>query len=438
MKKIIYICFTIAVLSACEDELHQAPISDPTTETFYAIPNDFIQGANAIYASLRGYPDRQLNLSETRSDNLYAVSDGGVRDWEGINGFHRTLMGNPYVAEAWLTNYNGISRANVLLEQLQTNGQVVTNEELRMRLEGEARFLRAFLYFDLLRWFGRIPIVERVVSAAEAAQIPQSSVSEVYDFIISDLQQAIATLPAKEAYGTEDRGRATNTAARMLLALVHMTRSGPDYGNNGPGLGLNEWQQAAALLDEVLTAPGYQLLEGEGAYAAIFSYENENNPEVIFDIQYVTGQNPVAGATFPWLLAPDTWFHANGHPTQGGLTIRPVSDDLLNAYDAADVRKPFTVQSGYVFNGVAEPRSFFKKYIDLAHVPANRVDWPINFIVFRYTDALMLRAECTLHGAPGTPQEVDEAVNRIRARAGIGPVSGVDLAQLMEERRKEF
>jgi len=436
-KGFIAMGFALTLLS-CENELDQQPISDPTAETFYAIPNDFIQGVNAVYSALRGYPDRQLNLSETRSDNLYAVSDGGVRDWEGINGFHRTLMSNPYVAEAWLNDYSGINRANVVLEQLAEHGDVVTDTELRGRLEGEARFLRAFFYFDLLRWYGRVPIVDHVVTAAEAAAIPQSPIGDIYNFIVADLQAAIPVLPAKSAYAGVDQGRVTNAAARTLLALAYMTQSGPDYGINGPGMGANNWQQAADLLDEVINSGAYQMLQGNNAYASIFSYDNEYNSEVVFDVQYTTGQNPVAGGTFPWLLVPDTWFNANGHPNQGGLTIRPVSNDLLNAYESGDIRKDFTIQTGYVFNGVAEPRSFFKKYVDLSRVPSNREDWPINFIVWRYTDVLMLKAECILHGASGSQQQIDDIVNQVRVRAGLTPVANIDLARLMDERRKEF
>ncbi|MCH5685394.1 RagB/SusD family nutrient uptake outer membrane protein [Niabella sp. W65] len=76
--------------------------------------------------------------------------------------------------------------------------------------------------------------------------------------------------------------------------------------------------------------------------------------------------------------------------------IRPVSSNLLNSFETADIRKAFSIQSGYTFNGVAETRSFIKKYIDVSKTPANRVDWPINFIVLRYTDVLLLKAECIL------------------------------------------
>lgn len=434
MKKLSFFLVVAAiVLGSCKKQLNQIPISASTTATFYTAPNDFLQGVSAIYNQLRAYPDRLLNLSETRSDNLYAVSDGGVRDWEGVNSFHKTLASNPYISEAWSANYNGIYRANVLLDKLQQNGSVISDATLRTRLEAEARFLRAFYYFDLVRWFGKVPLVTQPVTAEGALNIPRNTVSEVYDLIISDLQFAGTNLPM--SYTTTDIGRATRYAAKGILALVYMTRSGPTYNIEGPGLGLSEWDKALALLNEIIASGKYSFL---ASYPSIFSYTNENNAEVIFDVQYATGVSPVMGGTHPWVLVPDTWFQSQGKAIQGGLTIRPVSNNLLNSYEAADTRKAFTIQTGYVYNGVAEPRSFFKKYVDLTKVPSNRVDWPINFIVMRYTGVLMLKAECILHGAPGTQAEVDAIVNQVRARASLGPISNVTLPRLMEERRKEF
>src|SRR5687768_475538 len=191
MKKIIGISLFVTVcLSACNKVLDQKPISDGSTDNFYKQPSDFVQAANATYASLKTYPDRQLNLSETRSDNLYAVSDGGVRDWEGINSFHKTIASNPYVGEAWLTDYNGIYRANVVLSNLRRNGNIVPDPALRLRLEAEAKFLRGFYYFDLVRYYGKVPIIDSPVVAAQALNVGQSAVKDVYDFILSDLQFA--------------------------------------------------------------------------------------------------------------------------------------------------------------------------------------------------------------------------------------------------------
>jgi hypothetical protein len=430
-----YIVALLAVLASCTGDLNQVPISSATTSTFYSQTNDFLQASNAIYSDLRGYPDRQLNLSETRSDNLYAVSDGGVRDWEGINSFQKSIAGNVYVSEAWSTNFNGIYRANVLLDQLQKNGKLITDVSLRTRLEAEAKFLRAFFYFDLVRFFGKVPIIDHPVTANEALSIPRSPVKDVYTLILSDLTFAATNLP--ETYAAADKGRATKYAAKAALALVYMTRSGPTYDIEGPGLGLNEWSQALTVLNEIIASGKYSFIT---PFTNIFSFTNENNAEVIFDVQYANGLTPVVGSTFPWVLVPDTWFQSNGKATQGGLTIRPVSVDLLNAYAAADTRKAFTIQSGYTYNGVAETRSFVKKYVDLTKVPTNnRLDWPINFIVYRYTDILMLKAECILRGATGgTQADVDAIVNQVRVRAGLPAITNVTLSQLLQERRKEF
>jgi starch-binding outer membrane protein, SusD/RagB family len=439
MKKIVgySLIAIVGLLSACDKKLDQNPISSQATEAFYVTQNDFIQGVNAAYNGLRTWPDRMLNLSETRSDNLYAVSDGGVREWEGINSFHKTIAGNAYVTEAWSGNYTGIFKANQLLENLSLKGaSVIADAGLRTRLEAEARFLRAFYYFDLVRWFGRVPLIDKSVTPVEALQIARGPVADVYNLIISDLQFAATGLP--EAYAAAaDKGRATRYAAKGILALVHMTRSGPTYDIKGPGLGLNEWSQALTLLNEIINSKKYTFATN---YADIFDYDKENNAEVVFDVQYSTGSTPVVGSTFAWLLVPDTWFQSQGKATQGGLTIRPISNNLLNAYETADtLRKPFSIQTGFTNNGVTETRSFFKKYVNLAKVPANRLDWPINFIALRYTDVLMLKAECILHGATGTQAEVDAIVNQVRKRAGMGiPIANVTLAQLMDERRKEF
>ena len=438
MKKSFYILIASAfAVASCSKKLDQVPISSATTATFYTQTQDFINASNSVYNSLRGFPDRLLNLSETRSDNLYAVSDGGVRDWEGINSFHKTISSNPYVSEAWNANFNGIYKANVLLEKLASNGSVITNAPLKLRLEAEAKFLRAFFYFDLVRYFGKVPLFDKPVTALEALEIPRKPVSEVYALILSDLQFAAANLP--DTYSAAaDKGRATKWAAKGIQALVHMTRSGATYGIEGPGLGVSEWGQALTLLNEVIASTRYSFLPN---YASIFSYTNENNAEVVFDVQYATGLNPVVGGTFPWVLSPDPWFQANGKIAMGGLTIRPVSNDLMNSYAVADTRKAFCIQTGYTYNGVAETRSFFKKMVDLTKAPTNRVDWPLNFIVLRYTDILMMKAECILRGATtgGTQADVDAIVTQVRNRAGItGTFTGITLTQLFDERRKEF
>jgi SusD family. len=438
MKKLNIFLLLLGLFGSCKMELDQQPISEATSETFFQTPNDFIQGVNALYNGIQKYPDRLMNLSETRSDNLYAVSDGGVRDWEGINSFHKTIASNPYVQEAWYTNYNAIFRVNNFLEQLQSKGTtVIIDENLRNRMEGEAKFLRAFLYFDLLRYFGKVPLIDHVVSAQEAKTIPRSNVEDIYALIVSDLNRAVATLPTPGGYSEADQGHANKYAAKMLLGLVYMTKSGPTLGVEGAGLNSNEWGKAIEQFNAVIASNEFRMLD---RYADIFDYNNEHNKEVIFNIEFSSGANPIVGSTFPWVLVPDNWFNSLGLGTQGGLTIRPVSSDFMNTYLANDVRRSFCIQEGFVYNKVAENRPFVKKFVDVTKVPASRTDWPINYIVFRYTDLLLLKAECVLNGAAGAHQtDVDAVVNQIRKRAGLTTeLTNVTKSQLMDERRREF
>ena len=448
MKKIYIITLSLLVLASCKKDLNQVPLSVATTTTFYKQPSDFIQGANAIYNSLRGYPDRALNLSEIRSDNIYGVSVAG-RDWDPINDFAPGIAPNVYVEEAWSANFAGIFRANEVLDQIKNNGTNVGSAALATRLTAEARFLRAFFYFDLVKYFGKVPVVDHPVTAAEANTISRSSVTDVYTFIIADLQFAIANLPANYAgsfpsYTPSDVGRATKYAAEATLAQVYMARSGPTYGIEGPGLGLSEWNLALPLLQDIITNGGFAF---NANYANIFAYANQSpttNKEAVFDVMYMTGQNPVLGATYPWILTPQNYFNSLGNNStllNGSLEIIPVSNNLVNSYETApaDLRKAATVfTAGYTYNGF-EGRPFFKKWLDIANRPTtSRFDWAINFIAIRYTDILMRKAECILNGASGSQGDVDAIVNQVRARAGLTAKTNVTLAQLFDERRKEF
>jgi hypothetical protein len=301
MKKIFFIfAMALGILTiSCNKDLTQIPISQGTTLTFYQSPSDFIQGINAAYSDLRGYPDRLLNLSEIRSDNIYGVSDLGVRDWDPINSFQKAITGNTYVEEAWSTDFNGIFRANTVLEQIKTNGAKINSPTLQTRLDAEAHFLRAFFYFDLVKYYGKLPIIDHTVIASQANTIPRSPVADVYKLIIADLQTAIANLPA--SYTGVDVGRATKYAAEATLAQVYMARSGPTYGVDGPGMGLSEWSLALPLLQDIINSGLFTM---NTSFANIFSYSNQNptvNKEAVFDVMYLTGASgtsAIYGATF--------------------------------------------------------------------------------------------------------------------------------------------
>src|SRR6478609_7539260 len=176
-----------------------------------------------------------MELSEVRSDNIYPSNNDVGRDHDPINNFAPNIASNTYVEEAWRANFNGIFKANTAIEQIAKNSSNVGSAALATRLTAESRFLRAFFYFDLVKYYGRVPLIDHTVSATEANTIGRSSVDSVYKLIISDLQFAILNLPSNysgtfPSYSSIDVGRATKYAAEETLALVYMTRSGPNYG----------------------------------------------------------------------------------------------------------------------------------------------------------------------------------------------------------------
>lgn len=446
MKKYIYLMASAVLfaLTSCTDELTQLPLSQGTIENFYATPGDFVQARNATYsvafhgAGTYGYANRVLNLSETRSDNLLATTTAS-RDWEGINSFYSSISSNTYVKEAYTSNYNAIYKANQLLEKLAEKGDAIfTNPDDKKAMVAEARFLRAFCYFDLIRWFGKVPLIDRTMTAQEAAKVGRTPVTEIYDLILSDLNSAIPDL--NPTYDAANFGRVTKYGAKALLGLVYMTRSSPTYGIDGAMLGLNEWDKAYKELNEIKTSGLYTF----GAdYAAIFKTEGLANKENILTIPYTQNISTPVGGNFMVEVGYEPYFASFNLSAQGSLEARPISEGFLNMFAETDNRKiagiatSYSVASGTYKGDYTEP--VFKKYIDPARYGNGREDWGVDFMVIRYTDVLMLMAECTLHGGGGTQADVDAIVNQVRTRAGV-PANAVNITldQLFDERRKEF
>jgi len=446
MKKYIYIAaniFMLIALASCEDKLDQAPLSQLTSDNFYGTQNDFIQARNATYSiafhgtGTYGYANRVLNLSETRSDNLYATTQAS-RDWEGINNFTTSIASNSFVQEAYVSNYNAIAKANELLEKLESNGDVIINTTERSNMVAEAHFLRAFCYFDLVRWFGRVPLISKVTSPQEAAKTKRTAITTIYDLIISDLTLAIPDLAP--SYDTANYGRATKYGAKGLLALVYMTRSSPTYGIDAATLGLNEWTKAYKELNDI-KASG--LFVFGTSYANIFTTEGNANKENVLTIPYTQATGNGVGSNFMIEVGYEPYFASLGLSQQGSLEARPISTGFLSSFDVTDNRRIFGIAENYsVASGTYKgdyTLPVFKKYADKNRYGADRQDWGVDFMVLRYTDVLMLMAECTLHSGGGTQADVDAIVNQVRTRAGItANASNITLDQLFAERRKEF
>jgi len=446
MKKFFYIAMgTYFVLSsACTKQLNQVSPSSVTTNNFYNNANDFTQGVTGVYSGLKNYPDQALWMSEVRSDNVAVTSDGN-RDWQGINDFSPNLTTTSFIVSAWNNSFNSIYNANNVLDALETKGANIGNDVLKARFTAEMRFLRGFYYFNLVRLYGKVPIIDKVYDPYAVTGINRSPVADVYNFIVSDLEYAADNLPA--SYTGSDIGRATKWAAKGLLGLLYLTKSGPTYGVEGPGLDSKEYDKALALFNDIITNGGFQFAT---SFPSIFSYANENNKEVLFDVQFMTTNN---GADFPTQLVPSAYWDGLGLSGYGngyGTATYNVSKNMLSSYRSnagtgVDLRDTFSINHAWATttatpNVLDTTRPFTKKYIDVSRRGINRADWPINFIVLRYTDILLMKAECILHGASGgTQADVNSIVAQVRARAGVPALTtDVTLPILMEERRREF
>jgi hypothetical protein len=264
-------------------------------------------------------------------------------------------------------------------------------------------------------------------------------VDSVYTLIIDDLTDAIDLLP--ESYSaSDDVGRATKYAAEGILARVYLMRSGPQLHPDGPCLNSGEYDKALTLLNDIVNSGKYEMLDN---YANIFGLNYENSKEIIFDIQFTSGGYGTGGE-YPGLInsSSDFW-HTIGYSPSIGTEAVNVSEDLLAAYDttSADLRDDFNVIYKWYNEiiGITQVDPVVTKWcLDENTWGSDRFDFALNFPILRYTDVLMMKAECILQGAAGTQNEVDEIVNRVRRRAGLNDISNVTLDQLLEERRKEF
>ncbi len=436
MKKILSILMGVILigLSACDDELYQAPIDNQNADSFYQNEEQFEQAINGMYNALLTFSTHQFYLSEIRSDNVFAPGTG-VRLWNPINNFDNTLETNDYIEDCWNDYFRGIYLANSILDKISSS--IISDEDTYNRMIGEAKFIRGFLYFEAIKTFGKVPLMDHVVNPSDALVLDRSDVADVYELVISDLQFAASNL--EDSYSVA--GKATSWAAKAMLARVYLTQSGPDYGINGPGLGLNKYSDALTLLNDIINNGPYSWVDD---YASIFSYTNENNGDIIFDLQAIdTGSTSSSGVgtILPTLMYLESWAKINlpfaGGVPNDGSGCDP-SDALIASFEDGDVRDDFSILMSYVDennNPVDNPQ--YIKFLDVTYAPAIRFNWPINFPVIRYTDVLMMKAEALIQ-TNGSQTEIDAIVNKVRERAGVDPVSDVDLDMLLAERQKEF
>lgn len=420
MKLLKYLPLAFLFLfTSCD--LNMQPISEIGEGNFYKNSQEINAAVVACYNGLQAPMEYEWMVSELRSDNsrLYNTATTST-DNTLLFDFDQAKVSatSQRVYDYWKLVYHNIARCNTVLTPKNIN--IVDDARLKNQFEGEARFIRGYHYFNLVRIFGPVFIVSERISADQARQMDRNTVEEVYQFILDDLKAAVEKLPA--SYEPAEKGRITSWAAKTLLAKVYMTLGKIDT-------------ETRDLLFDIYQNSGHKLLN---SYASIYDINNELNDEIIFTIRYKSGGLGL-GSPFGNRFAPQ---QSGSSVINGdGNGYNYPSSNLVTAYTSADTRKDVTLAVNYVNDkGQTIDRRYVKKFLSPVAVKDDGdKDWP----VLRFADVVLLYAE-VMNELEGVSAALPY-LNQTRVRAGIPAVTEVSLPNkhamrmaIERERRLEF
>ena len=438
MKQFIYMIFGLLAVS-CSDFLNLRPEGTTPAEGIdYSNPDNVFKPVSAAYASLRSgnaHSFPYICMFEITSDN--ADKGSSPEDNPSAQAFDDfTLDPSNYILnDLWSGYYDIVSAANNAISQMPLFREAIQNAETRVeidRCEAESRVIRAYAYFNLVRAFGRVPLVDDVLTSEELASLRQSDPEQIYDFISDDLDYAISVLPV--SYPSDYAGRITSYTAMTIKAKAMM------YAGN--------WDQVASLTDQIILSGRFGLLAD---FREVFSLDGENSKESLFEIQSSTLGNVTGSAPYmeyAYVQGPRGNSPAN---IQGWGFCTP-SDDLISFFAArGEVVRPATT---LLYRGTTTPEGdkilstcTNPVYNGKCYMPSYYNNWSYNGYGFdynvrilRYSDVLLMYAEALLNGAPvgACGLSALDAVNIVRARAEIPLLSGLTLEDLWDERRAEL
>lgn len=404
--KLKYNLIAIALLgfsfSSCSDFLEQNPQTDLSENDFYKTADDILSAVNGAYSSLQEgdiYGNWYV-FGEIPSDNTRNQLSGSVTTQNEFNQFYIDTQ-NSMIANFWKAAYKVINRTNTVLGRIDG---IEINTELANRYKLECKFIRALMYFNLVRVYGDVPLVLKEISISESYDILREPKENVYNQIIADLKEA-QDLPV--SYSTAEDGRATQGAAKALLANVYMT--------------LHKYAEAETILAEIINSGRYSLLENTpgslniDGYKNVFSPVNHNSEEGIFEIQFLKGGYG-EGSNYANNFAPEN--SGTNVVAVGGTGGNNIPEmDIYNAYEEGDLRRDFSMSLGYYDNRKnnewVESR-YVCKFMD---VPYQNNDASNNYPVIRYADVILMYAEALNQN--GKTAEACKYLNMTRRR-GFG------------------
>ncbi len=419
-------------LWSCEEFLELKPISEETTATAYDKLSQIEAALTGTYTTFQSdaYVWNNVMFQDVRSDNHYAGGDNASfyeADYLDVSAT------NSKVYQTWTNLYNGILKANIVAERVHGVTDPLLTETRKNQIIGEARFIRAYHYYNLVNLFGGVPLVLEETSSTDPAVVnkPRATEEEVFEQIIADLEEATELLP--DVYGSDasvNKARASAGAAWALMAKAYAQKPTPDY------------DKVLECIEKVeASKANYKLID----YTYLFDGAHYNNEESIIEVQWIAGQN---GNWGPQMLLP---------PSISGDTWRKFvtpSKDLVAAFDAEgdEIRKNATILFENVswideYYGINEPTTDnpTPNNVAFGYKWKNASGWSSSDrqYLLRYGDIVLLKAEALC--MTNHLEEAATEVNRIRNRVDLPSLTAdqkssqeVLKMNILKERRLEL
>jgi starch-binding outer membrane protein, SusD/RagB family len=426
--KTIFIFCLFVIVSSCGKDFLTEPPRKVTIDNLINNPQDGAQRViGSVYSELYSWGEHSfswIGITSITSDDADKGSDPGdsgtdkleLDNWD----FTSTSLS---FSEVWINNFEGIGRAAYAIRFI--NEMDLPADE-KARYIGEAQLLRAYFYFNLVRSFGGVPLIDHVLESQadiDAASVRASS-EQIYAFIEKDLTEAIGKLPS--TVPTAENGRVTSGAAQALLAKVYLYES--------------KWTASKDMCDAIITSGHYSLLTD---YSKIWKESGEFSSESIWEVNCI-GTTPNCGIPGYFVV------QAPRGPGGLGWGFNTPTTDLVNAYEPGDVRKDATIITtgqtlwdGFVVNaGAPNPYYNYKSYVSKTQESFNGNDDQTNknLRILRYGEILLIKAE--VENELQNPTEAIAALNQIRNRANLPNTTATDYNSLKEaiwkERRVEM
>ena len=431
INKTLIILVLIMACSACSDDFVNVDSQDVNSETFFNTEADY---QDALIAAYDGLQSTYVNvmLGEIASDNTLCGGESAtdVIGFQEIDDMIHTPV-NANLRDVWNWMYGAVNRANFILEFQDKIDFPNKNNVL-----GQTRFLRAYYNFELVKWFGDIPLsIDKRIQFGEQFSIDRTPKAEVYALMEQDLIFAVANLP----YTQSQTGRVTKGAAQALLGKVYLFQ--------------DKFSDAATVLEDVIDNGPYDLLTD---YSTMFENDNENNIESVFEVQYTDKE----GAGFECLQCSEgnvaVGFNGirnyNGPVFESGFSFNVPTQEVVDAFEAGDIRLETaildidawaTAESATFVTGFEHTGYYNRKYIarkgDENIGDANLTN-PNNYRAIRFADVLLMAAEALNRGNISDTR-AQGYLNRVRTRAMLPDVTttGTDLTNdIYHERRVEL